>query len=86
MCYQGPDCPYLHRLPTSADNAAAERSMQDIFGREKMPLGLERKKGGGSYETDMTTLYVHYGGAGGYAVPQLRHMLLRVGVVVVVAS
>jgi hypothetical protein len=78
MCYQGADCPYLHRLPHSADNAAVVRSMTDIFGREKMPAGMENKKGAGSYELDMTTLYVHYGGAGNYAVPQLRHLLLQV--------
>lgn len=120
MCYQGAECPYLHRLPTSADNEAMARTISmDIFGRcghtprqtrpdmqhahvsssragcadgssvaawycslvvcrEKMPAGLENKKGAGSYELDMTTLYVHYGGAGHYAVPQLRHLLLEV--------
>jgi len=51
----------------------------DIFGREKMPNGLDNRKGAGSYDRDMTTLYVHYGGAGHYAVPQLRHLLLQVG-------
>lgn len=50
----------------------------DIFGREKLPDDLDNRKGAGSYERDMTTLYVHYGGAGGYAVPQLRHLLLQV--------
>ena len=79
MCYQGPDCPYLHRLPTSADNAAMVRTTgMDIFGREKLPDGLDNRKGAGSYERDMTTLYVHYGGAGHYAVPQLRHLLQEV--------
>lgn len=52
----------------------------DIFGRDKMPAGLENRKGAGSYERDMMTLYVNYGGAGHYAVPQLRHLLLQVGV------
>jgi hypothetical protein len=52
--------------------------------REKMPAGLENKKGAGSYELDMTTLYVHYGGAGHYAVPQLRHLLLEVRIASVV--
>lgn len=51
----------------------------DIFGRDKLPAGLENKQGAGSYERDMTTLYVNYGGAGHYAVPQLRHLLLQVG-------
>lgn len=79
MCSQGPDCPYLHRLPSSADNAAMARNIaMDIFGREKAPAGMENKKGAGSYELDMTTLYVNYGGAGHYAVPQLRHLLLQV--------
>jgi hypothetical protein len=81
MCYQGSSCPYLHRLPTSADEAAMTRNISmDIFGRDKMPAGLENKKGAGSYERDMMTLYVNYGGAGHYAVPQLRHLLLQVGV------
>lgn len=43
-----------------------------------MPAGLESKKGAGSYELDMTTLYVHYGGAGHYAQCHLRHLLLQV--------
>jgi hypothetical protein len=34
MCYQGSECPYLHRLPTSADNEAmAQTISMDIFGR-----------------------------------------------------
>lgn len=34
MCYQGAECPYLHRLPTSADNEAMARTISmDIFGR-----------------------------------------------------
>ena len=56
-CYQGPECTYLHRLPTAADNAAMHRSTgQDIFGREKLPDGLDNRRGAGSYERDMTTL------------------------------
>jgi hypothetical protein len=57
----------------------ARNISMDIFGREKMPADSRGyKKGAGSYELDMTTLYVHYGGAGHYAVPQLRHLLLQV--------
>jgi hypothetical protein len=57
----------------------ARNISMDIFGREKMPADArDYKKGAGSYELDMTTLYVHYGGAGHYAVPQLRHLLLQV--------
>lgn len=78
MCYQGYACTYLHRVPTSADNAAMLRNTsQDIFGREKLPDHLDNRKGAGSYDRDMTTLYVHYGGAGHYATPQLRHLLLE---------
>jgi hypothetical protein len=29
---------------------------QDIFGREKLPDGLDNRRGAGSYERDMTTL------------------------------
>eukprot|EP00878_Enallax_costatus_P015387 GHUV01016118.1.p1 GENE.GHUV01016118.1~~GHUV01016118.1.p1 ORF type:complete len:468 (+),score=148.03 GHUV01016118.1:207-1610(+) len=78
MCYQGYSCTYLHRVPTSADNAAMYRNTsQDIFGREKMPDHLDNRKGAGSYDRDMTTLYVNYGGAGHYATPQLRHLLVQ---------
>jgi len=45
------------------DHAALDDS-QDIFGREKLPDHLDNRKGAGSYDRDMTTLYVHYGGAG----------------------
>eukprot|EP00879_Flechtneria_rotunda_P022928 GHRR01024234.1.p1 GENE.GHRR01024234.1~~GHRR01024234.1.p1 ORF type:complete len:133 (+),score=21.07 GHRR01024234.1:1189-1587(+) len=77
MCYQGYLCTYLHRLPTLADNEAMTRNTsQDIFGRQKLPDHLDNRKGAGSYDRDMTTLYVNYGGAGHYATPQLRHLLL----------
>eukprot|EP00883_Tetradesmus_obliquus_P015807 jgi/Sobl393_1/8964/SZX79374.1 len=78
MCYEGSACTFLHRLPTAADNAAMERdTSRDIFGRDKMPDGMDNRKGAGSYDRDMTTLYVNYGGAGHYAAQQLRHMLLQ---------
>eukprot|EP00775_Hariotina_reticulata_P011684 gene11684-11827_t len=78
MCYQGYLCTYLHRLPICADDEAyARTTSQDIFGREKLPDQLDNRKGAGSYDRDMTTLYVHYGGAGHYATPQLRHLLLE---------
>lgn len=51
MCYQGPSCTYLHRLPTSADNEAmARNTSQDIFGREKLPDRLDNREGAGSYD------------------------------------
>jgi hypothetical protein len=51
MCYQGSACTYLHRLPTSADNAAMERDTgRDIFGRDKLPDNLDNRKGAGSYD------------------------------------
>ncbi|KAF8069391.1 cwc2 [Scenedesmus sp. PABB004] len=82
MCYQGSACTYLHRLPTAADDAAYARATgSDIFGRDKLP---ERFDGTGrrgdapaaTLQRDMTTLYVHYGGAGAYAVQHLRDLLL----------
>lgn len=76
MCYKGPTCEFLHRLPTSSDEAAAKHSMADIFGREKLPDWADKRGGAGSYERDMRVLYINYGGAGQYAAAQL-HKLLR---------
>lgn len=51
MCYEGSACTFLHRLPTAADNAAMERdTSRDIFGRDKMPDGMDNRKGAGSYD------------------------------------
>jgi hypothetical protein len=37
---------------------------------------MDNRKGAGSYERDMTTLYCHYGGAGHYTVEQLKKLLV----------
>lgn len=77
-----PDMQHAHvsssRAGSADSSSVAAYCCSRAVCREKMPAGLENKKGAGSYELDMTTLYVHYGGAGHYAVPQLRHLLLEV--------
>lgn len=77
MCTQGAQCPYLHRLPTQADEAALSKDhSRDIFGREKVADRMDNRKGAGSYDRDMTTLYCHYGGAGHNTVEQLKKLLV----------
>ena len=78
LCSEGYGCRYLHRLPTSDDEKAlASDTSRDLFGREKLPDKLDNRKGAGSYDRDMTTLYCHYGGAGHTATDQLKDLIVN---------
>ncbi|RKO93391.1 hypothetical protein BDK51DRAFT_5407, partial [Blyttiomyces helicus] len=54
-CNKGPDCQFLHRIPTAAD---AEQNERDCFGRERFRDEREDMDGVGSFEKENKTLYV----------------------------
>ncbi|KAG2485842.1 hypothetical protein HYH03_015425 [Edaphochlamys debaryana] len=75
-CSQGSACPYLHRLPTAADEQYAVRDLSaDIFGREKRSEQEGYRKGAGTLDRDNRTLFVNYEGAGSYDLPKVRQLL-----------
>ena len=75
-CVSGPDCPFLHRLPTAVDDARAS-PMHDCFGREKHPDEREDNGGVGSYIRNVRTLFVYYGGAGEWSRDRVIALLER---------
>ncbi|KAJ3124899.1 Pre-mRNA-splicing factor [Nowakowskiella sp. JEL0407] len=54
-CTKGPDCQFLHRLPTVNDRFELTR---DVFGREKFRDDRDDMGGVGTFERDNRTLYV----------------------------
>ncbi|KAG2445736.1 hypothetical protein HXX76_000342 [Chlamydomonas incerta] len=75
-CSQGSACPYLHRLPTAADEQYAVRDLSaDIFGREKRGENEGYRSGAGTLDRDNRTLYINYEGAGSYELPKIRQLV-----------
>jgi hypothetical protein len=57
-CVHGPQCIFLHRLPTAADNARLDM-VHDIFGREKHATDRDDMDGTGSFNREGRTLWIH---------------------------
>lgn len=57
MCYKGPKCEYLHRLPTSLD---VFNQNVDCFGRDKFANYRDDMAGVGSFLRENRTLFVGY--------------------------
>ncbi|KAG2389411.1 hypothetical protein C9374_013971 [Naegleria lovaniensis] len=56
-CAEGPNCKYLHRIPTSADISRIPIT-KDCFGRAKFATDRDDMAGVGSFNRDCRTLYV----------------------------
>ncbi|KAG1678039.1 hypothetical protein FOA52_000835 [Chlamydomonas sp. UWO 241] len=75
-CSQASACVYLHRLPTEEDEAYHKKDMAaDIFGKEKRAEAEGYRRGAGTFERDVRTLYVNYEGAGSLELPKLRALM-----------
>lgn len=76
ICHLGPNCNYLHKLPTIELEYSHRVNYQyDIFGRDRHSLKDFSTKGTGSFERDTTTLYIHYGTAGKLPMVELKELL-----------
>eukprot|EP00299_Pterocystis_sp_00344_P013292 c6501_g1_i1.p1 GENE.c6501_g1_i1~~c6501_g1_i1.p1 ORF type:complete len:445 (-),score=97.22 c6501_g1_i1:8-1342(-) len=56
-CTKGPDCTYLHRIPTALDDAMLPIA-EDVFGRERFSTDRDDMGGVGNFMRDNRTLYV----------------------------
>eukprot|EP01080_Neovahlkampfia_damariscottae_P007400 gene7400-11724_t len=56
-CSQGPDCKFMHRLPTKQDEERIPIT-KDVFGRDKYAVDREDMMGVGSFNRECKTLYV----------------------------
>jgi hypothetical protein len=56
-CSQGPDCKFMHRLPTKQDEERIPIT-KDCFGRDKYATDREDMQGVGSFNRECKTLYV----------------------------
>ena len=71
-CHRGPDCMFLHRAPTAADEEAAEKDVgQDVFGRPRSSLPPDDHTGTGALVRECRALYLNWGK--GAAPPGVRH-------------
>lgn len=76
--HHGPDCTYLHRLPTAADEERHKTDYShDIFGRERVPEAWDSRKkgeltGGGKERRQAARLCVGWSGAAALAPPPAR--------------
>lgn len=75
ICHLGADCTFLHRVPTSLDEACHRTQPQyDIFGRDKLDEET-RTKGVGSINRTSTTLYIYLGGAASLTQETLHELI-----------
>lgn len=56
-CIQGPDCNFLHRIPSVEDEGRVCRT-KDIFGRDRFSTDREDMTGIGNFNKDSKTLFV----------------------------
>jgi invasion protein IalB len=70
-CSSGPDCHFLHRLPTKSDEQRIPIT-KDVFGRDKHATDREDMGGTGSFNRECRTLYV----AGLKNVSNLQQLLI----------
>eukprot|EP00743_Colponemidia_sp_Colp-15_P005953 GILK01006399.1.p1 GENE.GILK01006399.1~~GILK01006399.1.p1 ORF type:complete len:451 (-),score=67.19 GILK01006399.1:169-1491(-) len=56
-CALGPECNYLHRLPTIEDNNRMNM-LNDVFGRDRHATHRDDMGGAGNFNKESTTLYI----------------------------